>query len=197
MLDELLSREEAERILAPHLSHLHDFLLEGWSDWHAMLEKNPFLATSRPTTRANVVYDRISGRAEAYFDSLGVPTSRTRQFLTVSFEDGRLIARFKKFQSRALRTTGIPTAQRLEFEAQQVVLDGTASTHIVVGYLPDELGIGLDVLAVACTFNGKLIWQIDLSDEGLGSVAPVRTNAPQGPPVRSTRPATREEINEG
>jgi len=197
MLDELLSREDAEALLAPHLDPLRGFVNEGWSDWLDAVKASPFLATARTTSRANIVYDRISQRAEEYFDGLGIPTSRKRKFLTVSLDDGRLIMRFKKFESKSLRTSGIPTQQRMEFELQQVVLDGTASTHVVVGYLPDELGLDLDVVAIACSYNRNVIWQIDLNNDGLGAVVPVRTNSPQGPSVRSTRPAAREDSQEG
>ena len=193
MLDELLSQQDAETILAPHLVALRGFLEQGWADWHESVAAAPKLATTRPTSRANVVYDRITFHAEAYFDAQGIPAVRKGQMLTVSLDDGRLILRFKKFRSRKLGTSGIDTQQRLEFELQQVVLDGTAATSVVAGYLPDELGIGLDVLAVACSYNGRVIWQIDLTGEGMASVVPVRVEPPQGPPVRSTRPAAREE----
>lgn len=140
------------------------------------------------------MYDRITLHAEAYFEAVGIPCVRKGQMLVVSFDDGRLILRFKKFRSRKLGTSGIPTEQRLEFELQQVVLDGTAATYVVAGYLPDELGIGLDVLAIACTYNGRVIWRIDLSDDSTTSVVRVRVDSPQGPSVRSTRPAALEEV---
>mgnify|MGYP000208557684 CR=1 FL=1 len=193
MLDELLSRQDAEAILAPHLAALRGFLEQGWADWHESVLAAPKLAISRATSRANVVYDRITFHAESYFDAQGIPTVRKRQVLTVSLDDGRVILRFKKFRSRGLGTSGIPTQQRLEFELQQVVLDGTAATYIVAGYLPDELGIGLDVLAIACTYDGRVIWQIDLTEEVTASVVPVRVDSPQGPPVRSTRTAELEQ----
>jgi len=193
MLDEVISQRDAEAILAPHLDALRGFLEGGWADWHEMVARSPELATSRATTRANIVYDRITARAEEYFDAQGIPADRRGQMLAVSFDDGRLIMRFKKFRSRKLSTSGIPTQQRLEFEFQQVVLDGTASTYVVAGYLPDELGLDLDLLAIACTFDGRVLWQIDLAGQGLAPVLPVPVDSPQGPPVRSTRPAEREE----
>jgi hypothetical protein len=197
MLDELLSKQEAEVILAPHLSALRGFLADGWADWHDAVASAPTLVSSRPTTRANMVYDRITLRAEAYFDGLGIPTSRSRQMLTVSLADGRMILRFKKFRNRKLGTSGIPTQQRLEFELQQVVLDGAATTYVVAGYLPDELGIGLDVLAIACTYNGHVVWRIDLDKAAVAPVVPARSEPLQGPPVRSTRPVPREKEIEG
>ncbi|SFS17481.1 hypothetical protein SAMN04487846_3570 [Microbacterium sp. cf046] len=194
VIDELLSQQDAEAILAPHMSALRRFLEQGWSDWHESVLAAPKLATTRATSRANVVYDRITLHAEAYFEAVGIPCVRKGQMLVVSFDDGRLILRFKKFRSRKLGTSGIPTEQRLEFELQQVVLDGTAATYVVAGYLPDELGIGLDVLAIACTYNGRVIWRIDLSDDSTTSVVRVRVDSPQGPSVRSTRPAALEEV---
>lgn len=194
MLDEFLSQQSAEAILAPHFGALRGFLEHGWADWHETVLAAPKLASSRPTTRANVVYDRITFHAEAYFDAQGIPAVRKSQMLTVSLDDGRLILRFKKFRSRKLGTSGVPTQQRLEFELQQVVLDGTAATYVVAGYLPDELGMGLDVLAIACTYDGRVIWQIDLNEKGASSDVPVlvHVDVQQGPPVRSTRPAVRK-----
>ncbi|ODA89728.1 hypothetical protein ATY41_12245 [Leifsonia xyli subsp. xyli] len=154
MLDELLSRQDAEAIPAPHLEAIRGFLNQGWADWRALVLNAPKLAISRATTRANIVYDRITYYAEEYFDSQGIPAVRKGQMLIVSLDDGRLILRFKKFRGRKLGTSGISTQQRLEFEFQQVVLDGVAATYIVAGYLPDELGMGLDVLAIACTYDG-------------------------------------------
>ena len=197
MLEDLLTQEDAEAILAPHRAALFSFLREGWGDWHKVVAAAPMLATSRATSRANVVYDRVTERAETYFEGQGIHTTRARGFLAVSLGEGRLVLRFKKFQGKSLRTSGIPTAQRLEIERQQVALDGLVSTYVVVGYLPDDLGVDLDVLAVACTYNGSLVWQIDLRDDATAAVAPVRVTSPQGPIVRSTRPAAQQEQTEG
>jgi hypothetical protein len=197
MLNELMTKDEAHAVLAPHLPSLRVFVEQGWGEWHQLIATSPFMVESRLVSRANVVYDRISKAAEKYFDELDIPTSWKNQCLTVSLDDGRIILRFKKFQNRKLRTSGIPTQQRLEFEMQQVVLDGTASTYVVVGYLPDELGMGLDVIALACSYNGTLLWQIDLDQDEIGDVVPVRTDAPAGPPVRSSRPAASKEREEG
>ncbi|QHC70784.1 hypothetical protein [Rathayibacter sp. VKM Ac-2801] len=197
MIDELMTEDEAAELLAPHRAALASFLLTGWADWIKLVEQNPILATVRNTTRANIVYDRVTELAEAYFDGEGITTTRSKQFLAVTLADGRLILRFKKFTGRSMRTSGIPTAQRLEIEAQQVELDGMAVTHLTVGYLPDDLGVELDLTAVVCSFNGRPLWSIDLDAAETGSVVPVKSRKPVGPTVRSTRPAAREDEAEG
>lgn len=195
MLDELIPQPEAERILSPHLEAIQGAIEGGWADWMEAVAAAPKLATARTTTRANAVYDRITERAEEYSESAGVPTTRKRQMLTVSLGEGLLILRFKKFRGRSLRTSGVPTQQRLEMEAQQVTLDGVHATYVVAGYLPDELGLGLDVLAVVCSYNGVIVWRIALgTDGGDGSVRPIYAVPPQGPVVRSARRAQEEEV---
>ena len=197
MIDELMTEDDAAVLLAPHRAALASFLLTGWADWIKLVEQNPMLATVRNTTRANVVYDRVTELAEAYFDAEGVTTTRSKQFLAVTLADGRLVLRFKKFKGRSMRTSGIPTTQRLEIEAQQVELDGMAVTHLTVGYLPDDLGVELDLTAVVCSFNGRPLWSIDLDAAETGSVVPVKSTKPVGPTVRSTRPAARKDEAEG
>lgn len=197
MIEELLSRTEAEPLLAPHVEALAACLIGAWADWQEAIVLNPKMATVRNSTRADFVYDRMVERAETYFDSVGIFTSKKRQFLTVSLDDGKVVLRFKKFRNRSLRTSGIPTSQRLEIEAQQVVFEGMAVTHLTVGYLPDELGINLDITAIVCSYNGRPRWSIDLDQASGGLVVPLESTKPVGPTVRSTRPAAREDKSEG
>lgn len=197
MSDEILTREDADAILRPHMAALRECVESGWADWHQAVRDTPFLATSRTTSRANVVYDRISQRAEAYFDAQGIPTSRKRGFLTVSLDGGRLVLRFKKFRNKKLRTAGISTQQRLAIEYQQPALSGLEVTHATVGYLPDDIGVDLDVMAVACTYGERVVWQIDLFGEEFAAPVPVRVDEPHGPTVRSTRVAPARETSEG
>lgn len=197
MIHELLSQEGAEEILRPHLGPLHDIVVSGWDDWQKSVKAAPALATVRDSSRAGVVYDKITERAEAYFDALGIPTNKKRKFLEVVLADGQLVLRFKKFRSRALGTSGIPTQQRREFMFQQVVLDGMAVTYAVVGYLPDELGVGLDVVAVACSYGSRQVWHIDLAADGVVPAVPVREELFERPTVRSIRPAAEEDVIEG
>lgn len=197
MIHELLSQDEAEAILLPHLEPLRDIVVSGWDDWHKSVKASPLLATVRDASRAGIVYDKITERAEAYFDSLDIPTNKKRQFLEVVLADGQLVLRFKKFRSRALGTSGIPTQQRRELMYQQVVLDGMAVTYAVVGYLPDELGVGLDVVAVACSYGNRRVWHIDLAEDQAAPAVPVREALFERPTVRSTRPAAEEGLVEG
>ncbi|MDR7184574.1 hypothetical protein J2X85_001597 [Microbacterium trichothecenolyticum] len=200
MIDDLLSEEDARTHLEPHLEAIRGCIEDGWAEWHRNVQAAPSLALTSKTSRANVVYDHISSRMEAYFDQQGVPTSRKRGFLTVSLADGVIEVRAKKFAHRhKLTTSGIPTYQRLAMLHQQVPLDGLAVTHITVGYFPDELGVGLDVVAVACSYGRELVWWIDLRADGTAAANPVplvSIDSPdEGPSVRSTRKPL--EVEEG
>ncbi|WP_109212266.1 MULTISPECIES: hypothetical protein [Microbacterium] len=198
MIDDLLSEEDARPHLEPHLEAIRGCIEDGWAEWHRNVQAAPSLALTSKTSRANVVYDHISSRMEEYFDAQDVPTSRKRGFLTVSLGDGVIEVRVKKFSHRRkLTTAGIPTYQRLAMLHQQVAIEGLTVTHITVGYFPDELGVGLDVVAVACSYGRELAWWIDLRADGTMAAGPVPLvpidSPDEGPSVRSTRTPVRTE----
>jgi hypothetical protein len=192
VIEELLSEDEARSHLEPHLEAIRTCIEDGWAEWHRNITAAPSLALGRKTTRANIVYDHISERLEQYFESLAIPTSRARGFLTVSLGDGIIEVRVKKFSHPSrLTTSGIPTYQRRAILHQQVALDGLTTTHITVGYYPDDIGLDLDVVAVACTFGRQLLWSIDLRADGTAGASPVPIapidSPDEGPSIRSTR----------
>lgn len=192
MTEALLSRQTAMQMLEPHLVAMRECVERGWEQWRESVDATPRFAVGRKTTRANVVYDFVSAQLEAYFDSVGICTSRKRGFLTVSVGNGVLELRFKKFDHpQRLTTSGVPTAQRLAIENQQVPFDGMEVTYVTVGYYPDELGMGLEVIALACSYGRELKWSINLLEE-VASSAPVMPligalELDDGPTVRSTR----------
>lgn len=198
MINELLSEDEARPHLEPHLDPIRECIEGGWAEWHRNVHAAPSLALGRKTSRANIVYDHISARLESYFDDLGIPTSKSRGFLTVSLADGTIEVRIKKFSNpHRLTTSGIPTFQRRAMLHQQVALQGLTVTHITVGYYPDDLGLELDVVAVACSFGRELLWSIDLRADGTTIASPAQllmTASPdEGPTVRSTIKSTSTE----
>ena len=188
VIEDLLSREDTERVLAPHLPALRGFIEEGWSEWHEGIAAYPNFAVGTPRTRASFVYDLITPKLEDYFAGVpGVTTTRRRQFLEVMFTDDRIALRVKKFKGKNLKTSGIPTEQRLEIQAQQVTFDGMSVTHLVAGYLPDKFGDQLEVLAVACSYGERLLWRLDLGCDPVPGSVPVQEVEPSGPPVRSSK----------
>lgn len=193
MKDELLTQGAGERFLAPHAAGMHKAITDAWAQWHADLANNPGMAVLSSRSRANIVYDYMAANAEKYFDDIGVTTSRKAGFLEVTFSDENAVLRFKKYKDATLRTSGIPTAQKLEIDMQQVTFDGMSLTYLVAGYLPDDLGIGLDTVALTCSYAGKAQWQFDLDMAVVADVTPFEQEEPRRPAVRSTRPAAEEE----
>jgi hypothetical protein len=189
----IMDRQTASELLTPHLDAIRDAIAGGWSDWHQWLQRNPTPTAPSSRTRANVVYDFVTARLEQYFAEVdGVQTNRRSQYLQVAFAGHRLVLRFKKFRDRKLRTSGIPTEQRRAVEAQEATFDGMAVTYVVAGYLPDEAGVELDLMALACSFYTETLWSIDLEPATLPLAEPIRT-APLLPracaaPGRQRRP---------
>jgi hypothetical protein len=97
----------------------------------------------------------------------------------------KLVLRFKKFSGSRLCTSGITTAQRLEFESQQLYFDGMQVTTIVAGYLLDKLEQQVAKLAVVCPFNGANLWTIDLEIPGQSNAQVV----PMGPTQQTSAPS--------
>ncbi|MBS3177777.1 MULTISPECIES: hypothetical protein [unclassified Pseudoclavibacter] len=197
MRPELISKTEAEELLAPHLAALQKCIREAWADWLQQIKERPQDATLSKSSRARVTYDRIADRAEAYFDAVGVHTTRERDFLEVSLADGLVRLRFKKFRDGSLRTSGIPTDQALEIYYQQVSLEGMSVTYLSAGYLPDELGLELDKVSIVCSYAGKALWEIPLEQDAAGVAAHGTPKRPTGPSVTSNRPAAQEDQLEG
>ena len=82
---------------------------------------------------------------------------------------GKMVIRFKKFRGRRLRTSGISTRTRNMFLRQEEVLDGMVVTHLVVGYLLDDLEVATEKISMTCPLGGDNLWQLDLGTTTGGS----------------------------
>lgn len=171
----VLTEDEGREALATYLAWLRECIEEGWADWKAFLAGNPKAANFRATTRANMVYDYTVAAAERKFeDDPNVHVSSKRGFTTLTFTNPRLIVlRFKKYRSRRLKTSGIPTQQRIAFEGQRIALDGMDITNLVAGYVLDKLGTKQIMLAISCPLGSEVLWSINLEDEATATVQPV------------------------
>lgn len=173
---QLLTAEEAEEVLSPHREAIRGSIHKGWQQWRDLVKDHPqldMIVSSR--TRAGLVYDFIRHEAlGAFFAEPSVHVSEDRSFLLLTF-DQKLILRFKKFRNDKMLTASARTKQAQEY-ALQVLPGMEALTHLVAGYLPDELGINLEKTAITCVLGPDLKWWIDLDldlESGVGgSVTP-------------------------
>ncbi|WP_042407513.1 hypothetical protein [Streptacidiphilus carbonis] len=158
----LLTQSEAEVLLDGHSLTITQVLADGWARWRKLVKSDTELgAILSNRTRASIVYDCIRHAAlTSFVGAEDVVVSEDRGFLLLSFSQ-RIILRFKKYRGATLRTSSTPTRQALEYGSQ--VLPGMESlTHLIAGYLPDEVGIGLDRAAITCPTTAGIEWVIEL-----------------------------------
>jgi hypothetical protein len=194
MTTEPLDRAACNDLLAPHLPALEQCFRNAWNRWSVWLKEldgSPADISAR--TRANIVYDFIVAEAKKLFQ--GTKDVRTRQergFLIVHFND-RLALRFKKFRDKSFKTSGISTRQAELFHQQALDFGDEFQpfTHLVAGYLLDDLALDMNKLAVTCTMDGTHLWApieiLDTSATGKVLQVPIQQPATPKSTVRSSR----------
>lgn len=199
MLPMVITKEEALKILGCHLDDIVAVVIAGWSDWQDINKSDPAkTATKSGRTRASWVYDAMAAKAkEVFADKPDVHVSESRGFVTLTF-DNKIVMRFKKFRGRALRTSGIATQQRLEFETQQLHMDGMTVTGVVAGYLLDRIEQQQEKLAITCPLNGDNLWVIELEIPGasIETITPAVAPTPAPAVVVESATATPDEQTE-
>ena len=190
----LLSADEAQTILDPHIDDLRACLRAGWDAWQALTEAMPVVGVHTSNrTRAGIVYDGIATEARKRFHNKpGVSLMTKLGFLVVVF-DGRLVLRFKKYRP-GLRTSNVLTYQQFSF-AWQAEMDGTppAATKVVAGYLLNRLQDDIARMAITCSLGPELRWTIEIPDAWTDAALPTPIPAvpdpeePQQPVVHAAR----------
>ena len=167
-MNNLLTEEAAETLLAPHLPAIGNCLREAVGRFKADRALTGPVSTR---TRASNVHDYATEAAERIFDGVpGIELARDHGFLVIVVEDTAVI-RFKKLTDR-LATHGIATRQARLWDAQEPIPGLPQRTHLVAGYVLDDLG-EIQRLALVCSRYGRVLWSIDLSgghSEGTGTI---------------------------
>ncbi|MFG1618339.1 hypothetical protein ACGFI3_36780 [Nonomuraea wenchangensis] len=156
-----LDRAACNELLAPHIPTLEQCFRNAWArwvEWLAKLDGSPADISAR--TRANIVYDFIVAEGSNRLRGAeNVRIRKVRGFLVIHLND-RIALRFKKFRNKSLKTSGIHTNQATLFNQQALEFDTKFRplTHLVAGYLLDDLALDMNKLAVTCTMNGEHLW---------------------------------------
>lgn len=174
--DHLLARADSAAILQPHMHHLKAGFEAAWRRWTQWESHFPGPPTDlRPTTQANAIYDLIASEMRQRFASEPkVRVREQRKYLSLHF-DGGVCMRFKKFRSRTLKPSGIRTQQAALFHSQQLELadiheTAKPATHVIAGYLLDDLGSKFDRLAITCMLDGEHYWApLEISTEAVST----------------------------
>ncbi|WP_250030337.1 hypothetical protein [Paractinoplanes maris] len=191
---EPLDRTDCYGVLKPYLPALDDSFraaMQRWQAWLGKLDGSPADVSAR--SRANTLYDFIVVEVTKRFaPDPHVRVRKERGFLVVRFHD--LVAmRFKKFRSNTLKTSSVATAQSLAFSNQTLEISEVTiqpMTHVVAGYLLDDLDLNIAKVAVTCTMFGDHLWapiQISGTVAPVAAVPQVSTEAAPAPRVRSKR----------
>jgi hypothetical protein len=179
----LISREQALAVIGEErLRLLAECQQHGWLRWAAIrgTEAGSILSAS---ARARIVYDGTVQRARQVF-----PAGMCGQKHGLLILDmGGVLTRFKKLDEELI-PRGIPTGQALMFEeqahlfAEQMTLFPPAPM-LIVGYVVDELGLGIRRQVLVLRRNGEVIWEHDLVfGEGEGQIPiPITPGPTRGP----------------
>ncbi len=170
----ILSREEAETILLPHVERLNCCIENGWRAWKTDYAHKSHILRSR--SRAAIVYDEIVHCAiEAFANLDGVKTVRQRGSLMI-FIGNCITLRFKKIRKSG-RCSNIKTETQVMFLAQMQLPGMLDGTLVHAGYQLDELQQEIKRKAVVCQLDNKVLWEIQLTGEAaVFSVMPSATD---------------------
>jgi len=161
----LLTREEAERLFESYADDLIKSVHVGWEKWTEFEKEKPeFRLPLDDRARANVVHCHIVHDAKARFAGVeGIEVFEDPGYpVFFKFED-RALLRFKKL-SRRLETSNYPTQRQVRLQNQQLDLPGMppALTHVALGYCLDTAGESIEHIAMVCWRNGNLEWSLRL-----------------------------------
>jgi hypothetical protein len=163
----LISRQRAEKVLAPHHEKLRSCVQQGWNRYLGRHMSDLPKVSRRG--RANLVNELVIDEVRKAFDGFRIVETNGRFLLCIE----PLVIRFKKL-GPGLRTANYPTQQALAFDRQQRIPGIPSATRITVGYGINRLGTELDEIAVVCARGAKTIWSYSLLDNAavLPLVAP-------------------------
>ena len=175
----LISRTDAEAVLAPWTPLLRDTLKEAWDYVQTLLDGEPSARLSFDrATRASMVYDRFVVLLEQrLFGQQGVQVTRRGKMLLVLI-GGRIRLRFKRLDGQ-LRSKNIPTAQQCGLYHQMTIpgLEDRA-TNVTFGYVTDVTDRKLRGVYFACPVSwSKNAWVIPIED-ALSDAMPLLPVAP-------------------
>lgn len=153
----VLTREEAEEVLEPHVPLLWECLQQAWEWLEKKFDEDPTMRlTVVGRTRANMVYDKFVDVAENAFTGVdGVEVSWDRSFLRLLF-NGRISLRFKKL-NKAMRSSNVRTnAQRTIYFQLEIDSFPPAPTEVTFGYVLDAAGAKIERVCLTCPIGWSL-----------------------------------------
>jgi len=180
---DILSLEEAERLLKPYTRVFRDAQLEAFERYKALPEEDRLDATDQ--FRASYLHDKAVGIASRAFRGSKVKLIDSSGLRLFEVE-GEALVRFAKL-GPGLRMSRNNTRQYADFEAQLPLPGMPQVTHLVVGYILDPLETSIERVPVVCPSGSGNRWSFEIDLDPIGVVVehPRVTDEPQAPRIVS------------
>lgn len=176
----LLSKQQAEERLQPHLEILDESIQGGWDAYHEHYSHRHHVLDAR--ARAAIVFRETVHIAKQRFALLaGVSYVEKRGSFFLYIGDD-IVLRFKKINKKGL-CSNIETRQQMLFELQMQLPGIEEGTLLHAGYQLDDLQVRIARKLVVCQYSRRVMWAFNLSskpDSGNVTVMQPRPQ-PQGP----------------
>jgi len=176
----LMSQEEAKKILAPHLGIVYRIYKEAYEDLnraagaaHTEMDKG---------SRSKVLHNFAVVRAKQYFgenrDVLKIEKYLSIQLVFKNGEHDILVGRFKKIDRKSrLSAYSVNTHRGYGIAHQQYTLfNNLATTYIDFGYCTNYTNTDIEFISVVCRMGNDVIWSFDLNEDDLSNAQPITTS---------------------
>lgn len=183
----LITKDEAEILLAPYADRLLEVFKKSWDDWLNRLKQNPSCCKRG---RSNFIWDQVIHHAKREFGlepdhKFAIYPYNNNQTYNFIVEQ-KLVFRVKKGKN-SRRSSNIPTNMSLGFHDPNESLPEIGSLpRIEIQYELDKLESSIiDIVAVARNRN-TVVWDLSLKYRG-NSELPINSTSPVNPSTPSTR----------
>jgi hypothetical protein len=146
----------AQRALEPHHAGLIRIIENAWSQWMKIPPEVRALLNESDRTRAGVIWSLIIAGANEYFHPLGIVGLKKHGTVTYSI-DPLVRVRFKKMDQAGV-TANFPTDRSQAYNGHLPLPECPEPVRVDVGYVLDELKLGIDQILVSCPTAYDVAW---------------------------------------
>src|ERR1051325_9568017 len=157
----LISKEEAQALLQPHMATFWKIMQAVWKAWEGIPEEQRMMMT--PTARANCLYSFIIHHARSQFSNHNDVKILEKRLFLVGIK-GMVLLRFKKLKSvDDKRSSNYPTLFQVNYTAQRM-LPGMPpeAARLTVGYVLDITATSVQGLFVTYPCGSMLHWDFEV-----------------------------------
>jgi hypothetical protein len=157
------TKDEVIKLVSPYLGQIAECIQSGHDCYFKGTPKSELVDHS-PTTKANLIYDKIVRKIKDTFGQTPGINLVYQKRMFVMIIANKVLIKFKKFK-QGLRVGNVITKQFLKFQSQQQIEMFPRGVNLYAGYLPDPFGRKIDKIWLACpSYNGNH-WALQLNED--------------------------------